>query len=300
PGHWATNAIKNMVNKYQIMKGYPDNQFKGNNTLTRYELAAVLKKFVDYVDRYLIPIPKYIPTVAPTAVPTPIPTPIPTPLPTPVPTAVPTPDARTPLHSFDGKIGFEMKAASTGATTNNEVDTLLGPTAQINYWFPKFNDIRLGVGIDGSLLNYGKLLGQYHTVNSLRRNSFGAEVDWRILGVDYADDTSLFVALGYELIQWGGSSYNYSNNGPFAKAVFEVPIGQYFSIIAEEKFNYMISKTDNFNEQLVWKNDLFVGVNIMALSQFSFQIGYKDTRFSLGKPTIFGDIGGVANLRFRY
>ena len=30
PGHWATNAIKNMVNKYQIMKGYPDNQFKGN------------------------------------------------------------------------------------------------------------------------------------------------------------------------------------------------------------------------------------------------------------------------------
>ena len=87
---------------------------------------------------------------------------------------------------------------------------------------------------------------------------------------------------------------------PYAKAVFEIPIGSFFSIIAEEKFNYMVSKTSEFNEQLVWKNDFFLGVNILALSQFSFQIGYKDTRFSLGKSDIYGDVGGVAYLRFRY
>ena len=301
-GHWATNAIKNMVNKYQIMKGYPDNQFKGNNTLTRYELVSVLKKFVDYVDRYLIPIPKYIPTPASTIAPTPIPTPVPTAIPTPVPTPVstPTPDTRTPLASFDGKIGFELKSASTGASTNNDPDTLLGPSAQINYWLPKFNDIRLGIGLNGSLLNYGKLLTQYHNVNNLRRNSFGLEFDWRILGVDYADDPSLFVGVGYDVIQWGGANYNYSNNGPSVKAVFEIPIGSFFSIIAEEKFNYMISKNKDFNEQLVWKNDFFLGVNVLALSQFSFQVGYKDTRFSLGKSDIYGDVGGIANIRFRY
>lgn len=300
--HWATNAIKNIVNKYQIMKGYPDNQFKGNNTLTRYELVAVLKKFVDYIDRYLIPLPKYIPTVAPTPVPTAIPTIAPTPVPTAIPTPIarPTPDTRTPLSPFDGKIGFELKSAYTGQSTNNEIDILSGPVGQINYWFPKFNDIRLGAGASASLLNYGKLLTQYHSVNNLRRNSFGLEVDCRILGVDYADDMSLFVGVGYDFVQWGGSNYDYSNSGPSGKAVFEMPIGTLFSVIAEEKFSYMIGKKDNFNEQLQWKNDFFLGVNVLALSQFSFQIGYKDTRFSLGKSDIYGDIGGLANVRFRF
>lgn len=305
-GHWATNSIKNIVNKYQIMKGYPDNQFKGNNTLTRYELVAVLKKFVDYIDRYLIPIPKYIPTVAPTVEPTPIPivTPMPTPIPiitpVPIPNVKPIPDSRTPLAPFDGKLGFEMKASYTGQSTNNEIDTLSGPTLQITYWFPKFSDMRLGATVNGSLLNYGKLLTQYHSVNNLRRNTFGIEGNLRFLGVDYADDPSLYVGLGYELLQWGGANYDYSNNGPTARAVFEMPIGSYFSIIAENKFHYMIGKKENFNEQLQWKNDLFLGVNVLALSQFSFQIGYKDTRFSLGKSDIFGDIGGIASLRFRY
>ncbi|GIW22196.1 MAG: hypothetical protein KatS3mg068_1203 [Candidatus Sericytochromatia bacterium] len=47
--HWASEAVKNIVNKYQLMKGYPDNTFKGDNTLTRYELASVLYKFIEYV-----------------------------------------------------------------------------------------------------------------------------------------------------------------------------------------------------------------------------------------------------------
>lgn len=304
-GHWATNAIKNIVNKYQIMKGYPDNQFKGGNTLTRYELAAVLKKFIDYVDQYLIPIPKYIPTPMPTAEPTPLPTPIPTPVPivTPIPTpiATATPNTKTPLYPFDGKIGFEMKSAYTGQSTNNEIDILSGPVAEITYWFPKFNDLRFGATVNGSLLNYGKLLTQYHNVNNLRRNNFGFELDWRILGTDYADDTSLYAGVGYDIIQWGGSNYDYSNNGPSGRLVFEMPIGTYFSVVAEDKFHYMLSKKENFNEQLQWKNDLFVGVNVLALSQFSVQIGYKDTRFSLSNSSeIFGDIGGVAYARFRY
>lgn len=305
-GHWATNAIKNMVNKYQIMKGYPDNQFKGNNTLTRYELVAVLKKFVDYIDRYLIPLPKYIPTPMPTVEPTPVPivtpvpiiTPIPTPLP--IPTVKPTIDPRTPIYPFDGKLGFELRAANTGQSTNNEVDTLLGPSLNITYWFPKFSDIRLGASVNGSLLNYGKLLNQYHSVNNLRRNNFGIEGNIRVLGVDYLDDPSLSIGLGYGLLQWGGAAYDYSNHGPSARVIFELPIGSLFSVVAEEKFHYMIGKKENFNEQLLWKNDLFLGVNVLALSQFSVQIGYVDTRFSLGKTEVYGDIGGIANLRFRY
>ena len=49
------------------------------------------------------------------------------------------------------------------------------------------------------------------------------------------------------------------------------------------------------------KNEGFAGVTIPAYTAFSVQLGYRDTRYMLtGKPTIYGDIGGLANLRFRF
>ncbi|MFN8578613.1 MAG: S-layer homology domain-containing protein [Candidatus Sericytochromatia bacterium] len=42
--HWAYNAIKNLVEKYDIMSGFPDNTFRGARTFTRYEAAAALYK----------------------------------------------------------------------------------------------------------------------------------------------------------------------------------------------------------------------------------------------------------------
>lgn len=42
--HWAYNAIQALVDKYKIAEGFPDGTFRGNRTLTRYELAAALAK----------------------------------------------------------------------------------------------------------------------------------------------------------------------------------------------------------------------------------------------------------------
>lgn len=306
-GHWATNSVFNIVNKYQLMKGYPDNKFKGTNTLSRYELVAVIRKFMDYVDKYLIPIPNYnqaptpIPTVIPTPIPTPMPTPVlvrPTPMPTPIPTQVPEP--RPTIFMVDGKIGAFVKASYSGQSTNNEIDTLAGPNGSLNVWFPKVNDSRFGVAFGGYLLNYGKLLNQYHNVNNLRRSAFGLEATWRVLGADYADDPSVSVGAGYGFLQWAGAGYSYSNNGPRASVSIEYPILPYVSIIADEQFNFMVTQDSRFAEQLLWTNDLFIGVNVMALSQFSVMAGYKDTRFSLGKPEIYGDVGAIINARYRY
>ncbi|MFN8577049.1 MAG: S-layer homology domain-containing protein [Candidatus Sericytochromatia bacterium] len=42
--HWAYNAIKELVDKYDVMSGFPDNTFRGARTFTRYEAAAALYK----------------------------------------------------------------------------------------------------------------------------------------------------------------------------------------------------------------------------------------------------------------
>lgn len=48
--HWAYAAIQNLVEKYQVMDGFPDKTFRGPRTLTRYELAAALQKVMAKVE----------------------------------------------------------------------------------------------------------------------------------------------------------------------------------------------------------------------------------------------------------
>jgi len=53
PNHWAYNAIKAMVEKYQIMEGFPDNTFRGERTVNRYEMAALLAKVMSRVEEMI-------------------------------------------------------------------------------------------------------------------------------------------------------------------------------------------------------------------------------------------------------
>jgi hypothetical protein len=40
--HWAYNSLKELIETYGLKLGYPDNTFKGDNQITRYEVAALL------------------------------------------------------------------------------------------------------------------------------------------------------------------------------------------------------------------------------------------------------------------
>lgn len=51
--HWAYNAIKELVDKYQVMSGFPDNTFRGGRTFTRYEAAAALYKVMLRVEEMM-------------------------------------------------------------------------------------------------------------------------------------------------------------------------------------------------------------------------------------------------------
>lgn len=50
PEHWAYRAIQELMEKYQILEGYPDKTFRGQRTLTRYEFAAALYRVMTRVE----------------------------------------------------------------------------------------------------------------------------------------------------------------------------------------------------------------------------------------------------------
>jgi hypothetical protein len=73
PDHWAYKAIQQLMEKYGVMEGFPDNTFRGTKTVSRYELAAALTKVMQRMDAVAAsrpagaaaPAPKPVPTVTP-------------------------------------------------------------------------------------------------------------------------------------------------------------------------------------------------------------------------------------------
>lgn len=48
PTHWAYQAVQELAEKGLVL-GYPDGKFMGNRTLTRYEMATLVKRVLDYL-----------------------------------------------------------------------------------------------------------------------------------------------------------------------------------------------------------------------------------------------------------
>lgn len=53
PGDWAYEALRNLVERYGCIAGYPDGTFRGNRALTRYEFAAGLNACLQQVERLI-------------------------------------------------------------------------------------------------------------------------------------------------------------------------------------------------------------------------------------------------------
>src|SRR5947208_13699791 len=50
PDHWAYAAVEDLAKK-GLIKGYPpDGKFFGSRTLTRYEMATIIKRIIDRMD----------------------------------------------------------------------------------------------------------------------------------------------------------------------------------------------------------------------------------------------------------
>lgn len=53
PTNWAYKALLRLIDRYGIVTGYPDNTFKGNQPLTRYEFAAALNEVLQQVEELI-------------------------------------------------------------------------------------------------------------------------------------------------------------------------------------------------------------------------------------------------------
>ncbi len=275
--HWAYQAIKNIVDKYKIMDGYPQNVFGGDQKLTRYEVAAIIKKFVEYVDKNILSMPQ--------ATPTPVATPEPTPVPTPVPTPEPTPEPVIKKSSLaDIKVGYTMRSLFNPDPSQGFMGFDPGVTLDANFWWSRF-----GFGVNGEYL-----FNEHGFVNkNAQRISAGGTFNWRIIGFDSDEDPSIVLGLGYGFNMWTAGPL--TTHGPKAEVSFEVPVIPWFSLIAKDSFMYYA-----FNNQ-GWRNDVFAGFGFPATTMVSGQIGYAETRYSIfSSNRIQAENGLQANLRFRF
>ncbi len=53
PGEWAFEALRNLVERYGCIAGYPDGTFRGDRALTRYEFAAGLNACLQQIERLI-------------------------------------------------------------------------------------------------------------------------------------------------------------------------------------------------------------------------------------------------------
>lgn len=302
--HWATKAVTNIVDKYQIMDGYPNATFQGGKRLTRYETAATVREFIRYVDTYLLPL-----TPAPTPVPTAMPTAKPTPKPTPMPTAMPT---KEPFNAVDLRLGGAFKTSYTDST-NTTAGYVYGPSGSLDWTPIQAGPIsHFGIDLHGDMMLFDPLINPgsfkadrvdasgnpFQTILD-NRITAGGGLLWKIQ--ESAEDVALTIGAGYDYMQLMGTNYTYANHGPRGRLDLEIPIGPYFSLIGREAFTYFIAPTAGVTDNMQWKNDAFVGINIPAYSTFSVELGYRDTRYMLaGNQGLFGDVGGELNLRFRF
>lgn len=51
PTDWAYQALKSLVERYQVISGYPDATFRGDRPLTRYEFAAILSATIERMEK---------------------------------------------------------------------------------------------------------------------------------------------------------------------------------------------------------------------------------------------------------
>lgn len=314
---WATPSVKNVVDSNcQVMSGYPDNSFKGQKNITRYELAAILKKFTDCVDKYLIPMPKATPT--PELVATPEPTPVATPTPEVVATPEPTPVAtsepvatKKPLSPVDLRLGGALKMSNTFSTVDTATTALatkaVDSTPKLGYLYGPMGqlDFRFGalqLGFDGNYMMYDKTFQDAYAIPGYSRFHAGADIDWRMMGSESEEDASFVLGVGAGVVGLNGSGYNYMNYGPRGRASLEIPVGGIFSIFAEDRFLYAPWENKAFIRNVGWVNDATVGLTIPASTAFSVQLAYVDTRYLVKdtKTNVYGDIGGLINLRFRF
>lgn len=270
--HWATKAVKEIVDKYQIMDGYPNDTFMGGKRLTRYESAATIREFIRYVDTYLIPL---VPT------PTPEPTMEPTPEPTPTPEPMPMLPPASMLDINVAGVGQISESSQTGMRFM--LPHVYGGQGDLDLWFGR-GWFGLGAGgeymmTDGPLKTNAAdtdaaTLGY---ANRWRGNGY---LNFRLWGNKTSEGPQVALGLGGDATQFAGSKLVY---GPHANLSFDIPFASWVGLTLDGGFSWYNGFTAwNFGDLTKsMRADAFAGLSFPAYGVFKAELGYNAAFYAL-------------------
>jgi hypothetical protein len=182
PGHWSGLVLGDLTQKFGLLIGFPDNTYRGDQTLRRYELAIAMSACLsNLLDKQLATTPLPVPEAS---------------SPTVKPAAAVAAPARTPLPDFESDY-----MAHVGRHEGR--DLAAGLMLDMGWWFGKVGPTRPGFGLNADysvLMNQGTQYAQSALGN--------AELRWRLWGSDFADEPYLYLSGGYHLDFWHGLPNN--------------------------------------------------------------------------------------------
>lgn len=176
-GHWSGVILKDLTEHFGLLIGFPDGTFRGEKSLKRYELAIAMDAaLTNLLDKKLPSDVKPPPAKAAATL-------------EPAPIVVP----KTKLPGFASDYMLHVGR-------HDDRDLAAGLMLDFGWWFDKIGPTRPGFGINA---DYSLLLNRAAT--QFAQGGMGnAELRWRIIGSDWAEEPYLYLTGGYHLDVWHG------------------------------------------------------------------------------------------------
>lgn len=172
--HWATPLLRDLTQRYGLLIGYPDQTFRGDKRLNRYELAIALDAALhNLLEKQFQAVVSPQPAAAP------------------MPERVEAPKTKPPLPGFESD--WQVHAGR-----HDERDLAAGAGFDLGWWLGKLGETRPGIGFTG---DYGILLNRA-SQPLVHAGQTNLELRWRLTGVDSSADPYLYLGAGYHGDAW--------------------------------------------------------------------------------------------------
>lgn len=272
PFHWTYAAVKGVIDDHQLMDGYDDGTFRGDKALSRFEGAAVISKFVKYIDTCY--------DVKPDIKPTPKPTPLPTPLPT------PTPVPRQHSQIFEIVTDLPAQIIEGENPLSPYPPYITGVQGQASIWFGQFP---VGFSLGGEYLwsdaGLAFLNQSTATIDYNSRWRFNQTLNLRLWGAKYQDEFKWMIGVGNDFSEFAPKAgFTRFLRGPFVKSSMLIPLGTpYIALALDASFAH-------YNNWNVWdtaailgnmRADGFLGLALPAYGWGSFRVGANIVYYSM-------------------
>lgn len=244
--HWAAPAIHNLTTRHGIIIGYPDSSFRGNEGVSRYELASALYQIWQRLERAeVVPVADTNNQVETATV----------------------KRVKVPLPLSNSTVGLNGGGHS-GSNVTYGVDYMY------ETWPWQIGQFRLGW--NGGLGYQGLHGVQGAAIYQDGTGQLGFNV--RFSPDESLEDPAVHFGLGYRLDVWHGfpfvSDPLYLSHGLNARLGAYVPIIPGIALFGDTDWNIFPFADTRFDRKLQGLQDFFVGVEMYRETDWAFRLGW--------------------------